>query len=71
MQPSLPWLDAQCSANHPRGGFATVDTIGLEWFTIQLLFFTPGFDGAKTVYEEANELSASSGWVSRGNWTVQ
>jgi hypothetical protein len=40
-------------------------------FTIQLLFFTPGFDGAKTVYEEANELSASSGWVSRGNWTVQ
>jgi len=40
-------------------------------FTVQLLFFTPGFDGAMTVYEEANELSASSGWVSRGTWTVQ
>jgi hypothetical protein len=40
-------------------------------FTVQLLFFTPAFDGAKTVYLEANEPTSSSGWVSVGNWTVQ
>jgi len=40
-------------------------------FTVQLLFFTPAFDGAKTVYLEANEPTSSSGWVSVGDWTVQ
>ncbi len=40
-------------------------------FTVQLLFFTPAFDGAKTVYLEANEPTSSSGWVSVGNWAVQ
>ena len=35
------------------------------------LFFTSAFTGPKTVYLDANEPSASSGWVSLGSWTVQ
>jgi hypothetical protein len=33
--------------------------------------FYPAFNGAKTVYLQANEIGSNSGWVSRGNWTVQ
>ena len=40
-------------------------------FTVQLVFFTPAFDGAKTVYLEANEPASTSGWVSVGSWTVE
>jgi len=59
--------NSQCAV----GGASAAISGNSVFFTVQLLFFTPGFDGAKTVYEQANELSASSGWVSRGTWTVQ
>jgi hypothetical protein len=39
-------------------------------FLIELQF-KPAFNGAKSVYLQANEVAASSGWVSRGTWTVQ
>ena len=37
---------------------------------LNLVFFSPAFSGAKTVYLQANEPNTSSGWVSRGTWTV-
>jgi hypothetical protein len=39
-------------------------------FTINLVFKSPAFSGAKTVYLQALEPNASSGWVARGTWTV-
>jgi hypothetical protein len=59
--------NSQCAV----GGASEIISGNSVLFTVQLLFLTPGFDGAKTFYEEANELSASSGWVARGTWTVQ
>ncbi len=38
-------------------------------FTIQLVF-KAAFTGSKTVYLQANEPNASSGWVQRGTWSV-
>jgi hypothetical protein len=38
---------------------------------VQVLFKTPIFNGAKSVYVQANEPTISSGWVLRGSWTVQ
>ena len=37
---------------------------------LNLVFFSPAFSGNKTVYLLANEPNTSSGWVSRGTWTV-
>jgi len=59
--------NSQCAV----GGASLIISGKSVLFTVQILFLTPGFNGAKTVYEQANELSASSGWVSRGTWTVQ
>jgi hypothetical protein len=59
--------NSQCAV----GGASAAISGNSVLFTVQLLFLTPGFDGPKTVYEQANELSASSGWVARGTWTVQ
>ena len=39
-------------------------------FTINMVFRSPQFRGAKTIYLQATEPNASSGWVSRGTWTV-
>ena len=39
--------------------------------SVQVLFFTANFGGAKTTYVEAREPNATSGWVQRGTWTVQ
>jgi hypothetical protein len=39
-------------------------------FTVEIVF-KPGFQGAHTFYLQANEPNLSSGWVSRGSWTVQ
>jgi len=39
-------------------------------FTINLAF-KPAFNGAKTVYLQANEPATNSGFVARGTWTVQ
>jgi hypothetical protein len=37
---------------------------------LNVVFFSPAFSGAKTVYLQASEPNTSSGWVSRGTWTV-
>jgi hypothetical protein len=37
---------------------------------MNLVFKTPQFQGPKTVYLQALEPNASSGWVARGTWTV-
>jgi hypothetical protein len=39
-------------------------------FTINTVY-KPAFNGAKTVYLQANEPGSNSGFVSRGTWTVQ
>jgi hypothetical protein len=39
-------------------------------FTINVVFKSPPFSGAKTVYLQALEPNTSSGWVARGTWTV-
>jgi hypothetical protein len=39
-------------------------------FTINVVY-KPAFNGAKTVYLQANEPGITSGFVSRGTWTVQ
>jgi hypothetical protein len=39
-------------------------------FTINLVFKSAQFPGAKTVYLQALEPNTSSGWVARGTWTV-
>jgi len=53
-------------------GYTVMTTSGNSvLFSINLVFFNPAFSGAKTVYVEANEPNSSSGWVSRGTWTVQ
>jgi hypothetical protein len=41
------------------------------FFAIEIAFKTPAFNGAKTVYLQANEPNTNSGFVSRGTWTVQ
>jgi hypothetical protein len=39
-------------------------------FVIELKFKLP-FTGAKSVYVQAKEVAANSGWVSRGTWAVK
>jgi len=39
-------------------------------FTINLVFKSAQFQGAKTVYLQALEPNTSTGWVARGTWTV-
>ena len=39
-------------------------------FTINMVFKTPRFRGNQTIYLQATEPNASSGWVARGTWTV-
>ena len=52
-------------------GFTVMTTSGNSVnFTIELQF-KPAFNGPKSVYIEAKEIAANSGWVSRGSWTVQ
>jgi len=53
-------------------GYASVSVSGTSvLFTLQPLFSTSGFAGAKTVYLEANEPAVTSGWVAVGSWTAQ
>ncbi len=39
-------------------------------FSINMLFKSPAFSGTKGTYLQAVEPGTSSGWVSRGVWTV-
>lgn len=51
-------------------GYAVMYTSGTTvQFTVQLVFFAP-FAGTQTVYLQANEPGANSGWVQRGTWTI-
>lgn len=38
--------------------------------TVQIVFFSPAFAGNKSTYVEASNPWGSSGWISRGSWTV-
>ena len=58
--------NSQCAV-----GYTIMSTSGNSvFFTINVVFKSPAFSGAKTVYLQALEPNASSGWVSRGTWTV-
>jgi hypothetical protein len=58
--------NSQCAV-----GFTVMNTSGNSvLFTMNLVFKTPQFQGPKTVYLQALEPNASSGWVARGTWTV-
>ena len=58
--------NSQCAV-----GYTVMITSGNSvLFTINLVLKSPAFSGAKTVYLQALEPNASSGWVSRGTWTV-
>jgi len=58
--------NSQCAV-----GFTTVSIFGNSVaLTINLVFKSPAFSGAKGVYLQALEPNASSGWVFRGTWTV-
>ncbi|HTD44398.1 MAG TPA: hypothetical protein VK687_09470, partial [Bryobacteraceae bacterium] len=59
-------LNTQCAV-----GYSGMSTSGNSVsLVLQLVFFSPAFSGAKNVYLQANEPNTSSGWVSRGTWTV-
>ena len=58
--------NSQCAV-----GFTVMNVSGNSVsLTINLVFNSPAFSGAKTVYLQALEPNASSGWVARGTWTV-
>jgi len=40
-------------------------------FILQVQFTTGPFSGAKTVYLDVSEPSATTGWVDIGSWTAQ
>jgi hypothetical protein len=59
--------NSQCAV-----GFSFVATSGNSvMLNVNMLFKTPAFNGAKSVYLLAGEPATSSGWVLRGAWTVQ
>jgi hypothetical protein len=60
--------NSQCAVGYTIMTVTSSDSIQ---FLLELFFKTPAFDGAKTVYFQANEATGSSGMVSRGAWTVQ
>jgi hypothetical protein len=58
--------NSQCAV-----GFTVMVTSGNSVsFTVNVVFKSPAFSGVKTVYLQALEPNTSSGWVSRGAWTV-
>ena len=58
--------NSQCAV-----GYTVLNTSGNSvLFTINLVFKSPAFSGEKTLYLQALEPNSSSGWVSRGTWTV-
>jgi hypothetical protein len=58
--------NSQCAV-----GFTVMITSGNSvLFTINVVLKSPAFSGVKTIYLQALEPNTSSGWVSRGVWTV-
>jgi hypothetical protein len=64
---SAPLQNSQCAI-----GYTSVVASGTSvLFTLQVEFITGPFSGAKSVYLEVIEPTATSGWVSVGTWTTQ
>jgi hypothetical protein len=60
-------LNSQCAV-----GFTAMNVSGNSiTLSIQLVFFKPAFAGLQSIYLNATEPSASSGFVYQGSWTVQ
>ncbi|MGH9645255.1 MAG: hypothetical protein ACRD4E_00440, partial [Bryobacteraceae bacterium] len=58
--------NSQCAV-----GYTVMITSGNSiLFTINVVLKSPAFSGVKTVYLQALEPNANSGWVARGIWTV-
>jgi hypothetical protein len=58
--------NSQCAVGYT---FTSISGNSLT-FSIQLVFNTTNFAGAKSIYLDANEPNSSSGFVYVGNWTV-
>jgi hypothetical protein len=63
---SMTLQNSQCAVGY-TGALFSGDSV---MFTINVVY-TTAFDGAKTVYLQANEPGTNSGFVARGTWTVQ
>lgn len=60
-------LNSQCAV-----GYTVMNVAGATiQLSIQLVFYKPAFAGTQSIYLEANEPSANSGFVYQGTWTVQ
>jgi Beta-propeller repeat len=65
---SSPLSNSQCAVGYAGIGLPGGNNVQ---FILQLQFTTGPFSGAKTVYFDVNEPSATTGWVSSGTWTTQ
>jgi hypothetical protein len=65
---SSPLSNSQCAVGYAAVGLPGGNNVQ---FILQLLFTTGPFSGAKTVYFDVNEPSATTGWVDIGSWTTQ
>lgn len=58
--------NTQCAIGYSVANYSGA-TVAL---TVQIVFFSPAFAGSKTVQVEASNAWGSSGWITRGSWTV-
>ena len=58
--------NTQCAVGY-SGMTSSNNSVSL---VLQLVFFSPAFQGGRSLYLLAMEPNTSSGWVSRGTWTV-
>jgi hypothetical protein len=58
--------NTQCAIGYSVANYSGA-TVSL---TVQIVFFSPAFAGAKTAYVESSNIWGSSGWLNRGSWTV-
>jgi hypothetical protein len=56
----------QCAIGYSVAFFSA----GTVTLNVQIVFKTPAFAGAKTVYVEGANTYGTSGYVSKGTWTV-
>lgn len=60
-------LNSQCAV-----GYTLMTIVGTTMqLQIQVAFFKPAFSGPQSIYLNANEPNANSGFVYQGTWTVQ
>jgi len=60
--------NSQCAVGYAAIGLPGGNTVQ---FILQVQFTTGPFSGAKTVYLDVSEPSATTGWVDIGTWTAQ